>query len=270
MLSNMNPVRFCLSQRRNAFCAVLLSAMGLASVLAACGHRPTVTPPVAVKKGAVHTVAQDETISPQNETIICPLNGQPFDFRFGRFSVARGVTLDMQPYGAPDLPWSLPECPSSGFVVYKQTFSDAEVARLRPVVQQPGFDTQPVYARAYQMAHALGEPLPLQLRLLQMAAWRGGDVYRLQALPLLEQILADSRQSERARIDYLLLQAEYLRRLGRFEQAQRSIDLAATGDPEIIRMVRPILQCQNELLAEKTRRPSPVPGNTTRCGDLIS
>ena len=262
----MNCVRSRLRLPRKAIFSVLLGAAGFAGVLSGCGHRP------AAFVVATNAHVQKETLAPQlqNETIVCPLNGQAFDFRFGRFSVARGVTLEMQPYGAPDLPWPLPECPGNGFVVYKQAFSDAEIARLRLVLQQPGFDAQPVYARAYRMAQALGEPLPLQLRLLQMAAWRGGDAYRQQALPLLEQVLADNRQPERTRLDYLLLQAEYLRRLGRFEQAQRSIDAAVAGDPETILLLMPIVQCQQELIAEKTRRPSPVPDQTVQCGDSIS
>ena len=119
------------------------------------------------------------------------------------------------------------------------------------------------------MAHALNDPLSLQLRLLQIAAWQGGDEYRLEALPLLEQAIADKNISERARLDYLLLQAEYLRRLGRFEQAQQSVDMVSAANPEIIQYLKSILQCQKQLIAEKNNRPSPVPGPTARCGDPV-
>ncbi len=206
----------------------------------------------------------------QEEAIACPLGGQTFGFRVDRFSTAKGRTLDMLPYGADDLPWPLPECPDNGFVVYKQNFSATEVRRLRPLIQQHGFASRPVYARAFLMARALGEPLPLQLRLLQVAAWRGGDRYRQQALPVLSRLLNERTQTERSRMDYLLLQAEYQRRLGRFAHAQQSIDMTDMVAPEMLEPLKPVLECQKTLIAQRIRRASPIPAEHVRCGDPIS
>lgn len=234
----------------------LLGSLGLV----ACARGPAVSVPTN----------PGYAVAVQEETIACPLGGQTFSFRVDRFSTAKGITLDMLPYGADDLPWPLPECPDNGFVVYKQNFSAAEVRRLRPLIKQHGFASKPVYARAFLMTHALGEPLPLQLRLLQVAAWRGGDRYRRQALPVLARLLKDRMQTERSRLDYLLLQAEYQRRLGRFAHAQQSIGMADMVAPEVLEPLKPVLECQKTLIAQKVRRASPIPAEHVRCGDPIS
>ena len=240
--------------------ALMQCAMGLA-----CAQAPVVA------SALQHTNGQEASDpgAVQEVILACPLGGQSFNYRVARFSVARGYALDMQPYGTADLPWLLPECPGNGFVLYKQRFSTTEVQRLRSVVEQRGFAVHPVYYRAFLMARTLEEPLQLQLQLLQRATWRGGSPYRYQALSLLERLLADSAQTERARLDLLLLQAEYQRRLGQFEAAQRSVELAVVVEPEVLKTAKSILQCQQELIAQKNRHASPIPGKQARCGDRI-
>ena len=255
-MTKISPACLRVAQRCPAVALTLLGSLGLV----ACARGPAIS----------KRVNDGHRVMAQYETIACPLGGKIFSFRMDRFSTAKGIALDMQPYGAEDLPWPLPQCPDNGFVLYKQKFSPAEVRRLRPLVKQLGFASKPVYARAFLMARALNEPLLLQLRLLQVAAWRGGDRYRQQALPVLARLLKERTQTERSQLDYLLLQAEYQRRLGRFAHAQQSVDMAAMAVPEVLEPLMPVLECQKTLIARKIRRASPIPAEHARCGDPIS
>ena len=102
---------------------------------------------------------------------------------------------------------------------------------------------------------------------LERQPWR---CWRQQALPVLARLLKERTQTERSQLDYLLLQAEYQRRLGRFAHAQQSVDMAAMAVPEVLEPLMPILECQKTLIARKIRRASPIPAEHARCGDPIS
>ena len=204
------------------------------------------------------------------EDFICPAGGKAFTQILPDTGKAMGYMLDMQPYGAVVSPLPLPICPDNGFVIYKDKFSAAEVNALLPLLEDSGFQKQPVHYRAFLMMQHLQEPLPRQLRMPQEASWNGPDSYRQQALALLEQILRDDKLSVRARLDYLLLKAEFERRIGQFDQASATLQTAETLKPASLAFFAGIIQCQRNLIHTKNRKTAPTPNERISCGQNIN
>lgn len=206
------------------------------------------------------------------ESFICPLNQQVFVQNTASFSHAEGWMLDMQPYGQTAAVPDLPECPDSGFVLYKEHFAQADLQALQVLVQQSGFKQLAPYYRAYLMAKHLQEPLLLQIQLLQQASWQSASAHQEELLVLLEKVLEDASLSEHLRLKHLLLKAEYERRLGHFDAARRSTALAEAFPEEVLRFFKPIVNCEKELIASQSRQASPIPDERKQivCGQTVA
>lgn len=204
------------------------------------------------------------------EDFVCPVDGKAFTQTLPDAGKAAGYMLDMQPYGAVVSPLPLPVCPGNGFVIYKDKFSAAEIDALLPLLESPDFQNHSAHYRAFLMMRQLKEPLPQQLRMVQEASWSGPDSYRQQALLLLEQILRSSSLSVRARLDYMLLKAEFERRLGQFDQANATLQTLETLKPASLKYFVGIIQCQRRLIDAKNRKTAPTPNERTSCGQNIN
>jgi len=66
--------------------------------------------------------------------VTCPIDGQPFTATLIGSYFQSGMRLDFKPIGSLSAPTPYPVCPGNGFVVYKDTFSDAELSRIRAIV----------------------------------------------------------------------------------------------------------------------------------------
>lgn len=67
-------------------------------------------------------------------TITCPIDGQPFKANIMASYFQSGMRLDFKPIGALITPYPYPVCPGNGFVMYQETFSDAELNAIRTIV----------------------------------------------------------------------------------------------------------------------------------------
>ena len=94
-MTKISPACLRVAQRCPAVALTLLGSLGLV----ACARGPAIS----------KRVNDGHRVMAQYETIACPLGGKIFSFRMDRFSTAKGIALDMQPYGAEDLPWPLPQ-----------------------------------------------------------------------------------------------------------------------------------------------------------------
>src|SRR5262245_40847526 len=95
--------------------------------------------------------------------VVCPINGKPFSSSAAPHDPSRGRELDMKPVAAYRTPWPLPRCPENGFVVYKnESFSEAELAKLRPFVASEQYQSMTkahtVYYLAAMLRREAGEP----------------------------------------------------------------------------------------------------------------
>lgn len=75
------------------------------------------------------------------ETIVCPLDGRSFTYQAVASYSQFGMQLDLKPIGALVAPIPLPVCPASGFVMYRDDFSDQDIAFFRDVVEGAEYRT---------------------------------------------------------------------------------------------------------------------------------
>jgi hypothetical protein len=67
-------------------------------------------------------------------TVTCPIDGKPFSTILVGSYFQSGMRLDFKPTGALFAPYPYPVCPDNGFVMYQNTFSERELAAIRPIV----------------------------------------------------------------------------------------------------------------------------------------
>ncbi len=212
---------------------------------------------------AAHAATEGE------EDFICPVDGVAFTQKLPPAGTALGYMLDMQPFGDIQTPAPLPVCPRNGFVIYKDTFSAAEMDKAIAVLGQPEYKKAPTHYRAYLLMQKIGEPLESQLRMLQEASWNGPDSYREQVLRLLAPVLAQDKLTDKARLHHLLLKAEFERRLGRFAQAQQTLQQAESLKPGSLKFYSDIIQCQRSLMQQNNRKTAPMPNEKFSCGQAV-
>ena len=75
------------------------------------------------------------TCIPVERQMTCPLDGERFSYMTTAAYTTSGERPDGRPYSSSQLLLNLPECPRSGFVVFKEEFTPAEVDRIRPLVE---------------------------------------------------------------------------------------------------------------------------------------
>ena len=107
---------------------------------------------------------------------VCPLDGEEFTQRISASGTSYGRMLDLKPYGPIAAPWSLPVCPTSGFVMYRPRFSAEEVGKLKPYVDSYEYwsmrRTETTYYLAAKLQEVLGEPDETLAFTLLQATWQ--------------------------------------------------------------------------------------------------
>lgn len=166
------------------------------------------------------------------QEFVCPIGGEAFKARVVASQTRFGQRLDLRPIGALAAPVPLPVCPGNGFVMFKQDFTEDEIAKLRPIVMSGEYRT----ARArhndqYMVAYMLertGAPVYSIGHAYLRASWQAENakadaarlaLYRSLALRNFEAHLKDTKERDANWWTAAILTAEMERMLGRFEQA---------------------------------------------------
>src|SRR5262245_12112417 len=69
-----------------------------------------------------------------DKEVTCPIGGQTLKTKAVAIYRQTGMRLDSKPLGSLVAPMPYPVCPENGFVMYKDEFSEDELATLRPIV----------------------------------------------------------------------------------------------------------------------------------------
>lgn len=192
----------------------------------------------------------------RDETFTCPIGGEKFESRVVQSGYQQGQRLDMRPYGRILSPFPLPKCPGNGFVMYKDEFSEDELAKLKPIVASKEYQALQKQHRTYFLAAYLEEKMgeatdrSFANRYLR-ASWQAEGSwgpsrtpeklnprdrelvvrYRTLALEKLNAALAKDERGSKDWLTGMLLAAELERLLGRFDAAQKRLaDLPAAAD----------------------------------------
>ena len=152
---------------------------------------------------------------------VCPLTGKKFSG--GSTWRARvAFTSTLKPIGVTGAPPELPVCPDDGFIVFKETFTAAELERLRPWVGSDEFRaltaSESTYYRYAETLRRLGQPSDQIAWRLVQATWqvdRDREKYARYAAAALKEL-----ENLAANRDMVMLAAELQRHTGQFDQAR--------------------------------------------------
>jgi hypothetical protein len=188
--------------------------------------------------------------------LTCPIGGEKFTTRMVGSGTAFGQYLDRRQYGATASPWPLAKCPANGFVIFKAEFTEAEIARLAPIVASADYRalqaSETNYYLAAYLQRRLGAAPHDVFPTLLAATWEAGaderneryDRYAAEALATLERVLAKPDATFEDPLGHAQLAAELERRLGRFDAAHRRLSalLPEVRGTELEPLVRQELQ----------------------------
>jgi TPR repeat protein len=227
----------------------------------------------------------------------CPIGGETFSSLAQLSGYQAGSFLDFKPYGRLAAPSPLPRCPSNGMVMYKNKFTQEELARLEEYVLSEEYQNlRKVHTNYYLVSRLkkyLGAPQnEIPFTLLQ-ATWEAkpGEQYRQYASETLDiyKSMLQSRYPDGPRrvaasktpravnrwavpsvqrieapdentlwLKYQLVAGELERRLERFEEAKaRFAELAKLT--EIVKGAeRGIVELQMQLIRDKSSKPEKI------------
>ena len=192
--------------------------------------------------------------------VACPVGGDAFRMRLPASETQFRQQLDLKQLGAIASPWPLARCPGNGFVIYKESFSGEEIARLAAYVASSEYQAMRAAETDYFLAAALrrqlGDPPATIAMTLLQATWEAapGEQYRryaAAALAAFERALAGDGLWSNERVMQQVIAGELERRLGRFDAAQQRFETVAALPPAGMGAVAGVVQRQLRLVAER-------------------
>jgi len=177
-------------------------------------------------------------------TETCPLTGETFTRQAVNSYTRMGMQLDLKPVGALVAPVPPPVCPDSGFVMYREDFSEADIAYFRKLVATPEFrdiraGNTDYFVAAYQAEKRGADRLDVAFLMLQ-ATWEADteparyDRYARIAMTRFEDYdrSGDAERLSETWWTVKLLIVNFRRRLGQFDAAADLLaELPLAGQP---------------------------------------
>lgn len=200
--------------------------------------------------------------------VVCPLDGEKFRTVEAMSGTQFGMYLDLKPLGPIAAPWPIAKCPSSGFVVYKRNFTPEEISQLRPYVASPEYQalqrSETNYYLAAKLQSVVKAPAGAVAFTLLRATWEAKPgnqyaAYAAEALDAYKLALQQPYENPRQEITDRLVAGELERRLEKFEEAKSRFSTLADGQLAGNASLRPIVDLQLKLIAERNSRPAMVP-----------
>lgn len=214
---------------------------------------------LAVLLGALLLAATLPTVSAfaltfREADFICPIDGKTFKARVVGSYTQFGMRLDLKPFGALIAPIPMPVCPDNGFVMFKKQFSDAEIAKLKPIVLGDEYRRTRQQHTDHYMAAYLLERLgadDLELAHLYLkASWEAEtrkapalvEQYRLLALHRFESFLKKDTSRSPQWWSTAVVSAELERLLGRFDEAEKRLGELPVAELEAKSVLHKVIQ----------------------------
>jgi hypothetical protein len=215
-------------------------------------------------------------LTTKEQEFTCPLDGERFKGTVPMSFTQRGRFLDGKPYGALLVPWPLPKCPTTGFVMYKRDLDPGEIARLREYVKTPAYaeaaPKETTYWLAAMILRHMGAPAAHVAYTLLQATWEAEETNRYQryaraALEAQQAVLADPKADARAILTAQLVSGELERRLGLFDEARARFQPLLARDEvkggyleEIVRLELSLVEKRDTATHRMPEPKAPPPG----------
>lgn len=198
--------------------------------------------------------------------LTCPVGGEKFETVLAGSGTSYGQNLDFRPYGPIISPWPVARCPSNGFIIYKDEFTNEELAQLKLFVasvhyQQMAKRHTNYYLIAQLLKYMNGSPEEIADALLK-ASWEADDkqypAYAEEALNAFLQLEQIAAKDDRERIFRQLITGELERRLQRWEAAEARFK-TLISDPALENQERAIVELQLHLVKTRISSTQRVP-----------
>lgn len=198
--------------------------------------------------------------------LVCPIGGEKFNAMLAGSGTSFGKFLDFKPYGPIAAPWPLAKCPSNGFVMFQNKFSEPELERLDTFVASAAYQKMKNTHTNYYLAAVLqrqidAPPSRLAYTLLQ-ATWEASGslytAYATEALQAFMALLGAESPNSKLWVSYQLIAGELERRLKKFDAAaERFSKLQDNSDLDPF--VKGIIELQRQLISERNPTQQPMP-----------
>ena len=164
----------------------------------------------------------------QEMAFTCPIGGEKFTQTMDTSGTRIGMMTDTRPVGPIATPFSLAQCPSNKFVMFKKEFSPDELAKFKRVVNSAEYQQiaaqSPSYFAWGRMMELAGENQDAQqmMNIFLQASWQSESQESFnKTLEYADKVLANKAISSKDAINTQFLRGEMLRKLGRFDEAKR-------------------------------------------------
>lgn len=175
----------------------------------------------------------------QEMAFTCPIGGEKFTQTMDTSGTRIGMMTDTRPVGPIATPFSLAQCPSNKFVMFKKEFSPDELAKFERVVNSAEYQQiaaqSPSYFAWGRMMELAGENQDAQqmMNIFLQASWQSESQESFsKTLEYADKVLANKAISSKDVINTQFLRGEMLRKLGRFDEAKR-VFTALQKNPEV-------------------------------------
>jgi hypothetical protein len=223
----------------------------------------------------------------------CPLGGAKYEAIGGirRGRTPSGVRLDARPLGRYVLASGPHQC-ENGFVIYKDKFSAAELAKLKPIVRSAEYqklakEHATNFLAAYLMQRMGASREELTSRYLR-ASWQAEgqwpppdedetlsakdaalvQTYREAALRGIEESLAKGRIKPKAWWINTICAADLERLLGRFDLVEKRLASAAPGNTQPSAFEAAMISQITKYASQRDKDPHAFEGSIPDVGDI--
>ncbi|PID66347.1 MAG: hypothetical protein CR975_03290 [Gammaproteobacteria bacterium] len=164
----------------------------------------------------------------------CPIGGEKFTATVPASGTSFGTRTDLKPYGPIQAPWTIPQCPTNKFVMFKEDFTAEELATFKQIIESDAYKAIPENSSEYYYLAKLYEGSKASHEKIAWAylkaSWEMGGKDVLQnALNHFEKSLlaikASDKNAKDKTITHNMLIGELNRLLGNFTQARKHFEM---------------------------------------------
>ncbi len=198
----------------------------------------------------------------------CPIGGEKFTATVPASGSSFGTRTDLKPYGAIQAPWTLPQCPTNKFVMFKEKFTAEELETFKSIIESDEYKAIPptsseyyYLAKLYERSKASSEKIAWAY--LQ-ASWEMSGKEVLQgALDNFKKSLAEIKDSEpnaqKKKTTHNIIIGELNRLLGNFAEAKAQFEkLKSDKNYSDNKFILKVINLELKLIDEKNTSPERI------------
>ncbi|PIE00154.1 MAG: hypothetical protein CSA81_14025 [Acidobacteria bacterium] len=198
----------------------------------------------------------------------CPIGGEKFTATVPASGTSYGTRTDLKPYGAIEAPWTIPQCPTNKFVMFKKEFTPEELETFKNIIESDEYKAIPKGSSEYYYLAKLFEGSKASHEKIAWAylkaSWEMSGKEVLQsALDNFKKSLTEIKDSDskaqEKKITHNMLIGELNRLLGNFSEAKAQFEkLKSDKNYSDNKFILKVINLELKLIDEKNTRPQRI------------